>query len=124
MRRTLLTIAILGLLALSCSNEARRDISIGTGGPAWEVVLTMVSCGAGLLAFAAALDRFFIRRATVLETALFVVAAGCLFWPDITLAGEPVVPAYITDLMGVVSLAGAILLQRRPGPGGNRTASA
>jgi TRAP transporter 4TM/12TM fusion protein len=51
-------------------------------GPAWEVALTMVTCGAGLVAFAAALDRFFFRPATWLETGLFAVAALALFWPE------------------------------------------
>jgi TRAP-type uncharacterized transport system fused permease subunit len=82
------------------------------GAPPWEVVLAMVTCLAGLLAFAAALDRFFIRRATTLETVLFLAAAACLFWPEIRLAGGATVPAYATDLVGAVFLSSAILLQR------------
>ena len=75
-------------------------------GPAWEVVLTMVTCAAGLVSFAAALDRYFFRRATWLETGLFAAAALGLFWP------EP----WWTDAVGAVLLVAAILLQRRSPP--------
>jgi TRAP transporter 4TM/12TM fusion protein len=81
-------------------------------GPLWEVVLTIVSCAAGLAAFAAALDRYLLRRATWAETAMLLAGAGCLFWPDINLAGGATIPAYVTDLIGSALLASVILLQR------------
>jgi TRAP transporter 4TM/12TM fusion protein len=81
-------------------------------GPAWEVVLAVVTCAAGLLAFAAALDRYLLRRATVVETALLTAAAGCLFWPDIHLPGGTVLPAYVTDALGAVLLGIVIVAQR------------
>ena len=81
-------------------------------GPAWEVVLTTVACGAGLLASAAALDRYLFRRATLLETAMLVVAAACLFWPEIRLAGDQVIPAWVTDAVGAALLIAVILRQK------------
>jgi len=39
-------------------------------GPLWEVVLTMITCAAGLVAFAAVLDRYLLRWTTWLETCL------------------------------------------------------
>jgi TRAP-type uncharacterized transport system fused permease subunit len=91
------------------------------GAPAWEVVLTMVACAAGLLAFAAALDGYLLRRTTRLERIVFCVAAGCLFWPDIDLPGI-VIPVYATDAVGAALLAGAILKQKLTAPA-NRTES-
>ncbi len=46
------------------------------------VIFTMVTTFLGLTAFAAALERFFFRRATWLETVLFWLAAAGLLWPD------------------------------------------
>jgi TRAP-type uncharacterized transport system fused permease subunit len=40
-------------------------------GSAGEVVLTMITCCVGLVASAAALDLYFLRRATPVETALW-----------------------------------------------------
>ncbi len=54
----------------------------------------------GLLAFASGLERYFIRKATWIETVLFLFAAAALFWPAIW-----------ADVIGVVLLAGAIGLQ-------------
>ncbi len=87
-------------------------------GPAWEVALTMVSCAAGLLAFAAALDRYLLREATWLETIMLVLAAAGLFWPDLRLPDGVVVPEYITDIIGAGLLAAVFVLQRirRPSP--------
>ncbi|MCK4340773.1 MAG: TRAP transporter permease [Phycisphaerae bacterium] len=83
------------------------------GGAPWpEVVLTMVTCAAGLLAFAAALDRYFLRRATWLETALLVLASVGLFWPEINLPNDVSIPAYLTDAVGGALLAAVILLQK------------
>ena len=46
-----------------------------------QVVLTMIATALGLVAFAAAIERYFIRKATLLETGLFLVAAIGLLWP-------------------------------------------
>ncbi len=92
-------------------------------GEVGEVVLTMVTCGAGLVAFAVALDRYFIRRTTTLETVLFVLAAAGLFWPEIRLPGDTVIPAYLSDLGGAVCLGVAIgsqILRSKRQPKGGR----
>jgi TRAP-type uncharacterized transport system fused permease subunit len=81
-------------------------------GPWWEVVITMVSCGAGLFALASALERYILRKATWLEVGLLVVSAGLLFWPDISLGERGDIPAYVTDLVGVVLLTIVILSQK------------
>jgi TRAP transporter 4TM/12TM fusion protein len=49
----------------------------------WEVWLAMATTSVGLVAFASGLERFFIRKATWLETVLFLLAAAGLFWPDL-----------------------------------------
>ncbi len=52
-------------------------------GPTWEVIVTMISTTLGLVAFAAALERYFFRFATWVETALFALAAWGLLWPEL-----------------------------------------
>ena len=86
------------------------------GAPWWEVVLTMLTCAAGLLAFAAALDRYLLRRATWLETVMLLLASICLFWPEVTLPSGSVIPAYLTDALGVALLAAAVVSQSVKGP--------
>jgi TRAP-type uncharacterized transport system fused permease subunit len=66
----------------------------------WSVGAAMLATTLGLVAFASALERFFIRQATWLETVLFTLAAAGLFWPT-----------YLTDATGLVILGAAILLQ-------------
>jgi TRAP transporter 4TM/12TM fusion protein len=75
----------------------------------WEVVLTMITTSLGLIAFAAALERYFLRAATWPETFLFGIAAAGLFWPT-----------YLTDLLGAAAFTLVILLQtgRAPKKGG------
>ena len=68
----------------------------------WEVILTMVTTSLGLVAFAAAIERYFIRRATVLETLLLWLAAAGLLWPE----------GWV-DAVGFVALAAAVALQKR-----------
>jgi TRAP transporter 4TM/12TM fusion protein len=68
----------------------------------WEVVAAMAATTLGLVAFASCIDRFFIRRATWLETLLFGGGALGLFWPN-----------YPTDLIGLGALAVAVILQKR-----------
>lgn len=71
----------------------------------WEVGLTMFTTTLGLLAFASALERYFMRRATWLETLLFWVAALGLFWP-----------AYWADVAGLAAMLSAVLLQKFHSP--------
>ncbi len=49
-------------------------------GPTWEVVLTVVATAAGLVAFAACLERYLLGATTWVETALLLGAAFGLFW--------------------------------------------
>ena len=71
-----------------------------------------MAAAADLAAFAAALDRYLLRRATCPETAALLLAAICLFWPDIQLPGERVIPAYASDALGAALLASVVLRQR------------
>ena len=67
----------------------------------WSVVYTMVTTSLGLVAFASALERYFIRNATWLETILFTVAAFGFFWPETW-----------GDITGFLAFLTAILLQK------------
>ncbi|MGA9261477.1 MAG: TRAP transporter permease, partial [Desulfobacterales bacterium] len=67
----------------------------------WEVVFTMVTTTLGLVAFASALERYFIRRATWLETGLFTLGAAGLFWPQAW-----------GDFVGLLAFISAIALQK------------
>jgi TRAP-type uncharacterized transport system fused permease subunit len=67
----------------------------------WEVVFTMLTTTVGLIAFTSALERYFIRPATWLETALFTVAAAGLFWTELW-----------ADLIGWAAFALVVLLQK------------
>jgi TRAP-type uncharacterized transport system fused permease subunit len=67
----------------------------------WEVIFTMVTTTLGLVAFASALERYFIRRATWLETGLFTLGAAGLFWPQAW-----------GDLVGLLAFMSAIALQK------------
>jgi TRAP transporter 4TM/12TM fusion protein len=67
----------------------------------WEVVFTMLTTTVGLIAFTSALERYFIRPATWLETALFVVAAAGLFWTELW-----------ADLIGWAAFLIVVLLQK------------
>jgi TRAP transporter 4TM/12TM fusion protein len=72
----------------------------------WEVILTMITTTLGLIAFASGLERFFLRKATWLETALFWLAAMGLFWP-----------AYWADAAGFFALIAVVLMQKYYTPG-------
>jgi TRAP transporter 4TM/12TM fusion protein len=67
----------------------------------WEVIFTMITTSVGLVAFASALERYFIRPATWLETALFTVAAAGLFWTELW-----------ADLLGWAAFVMVVLLQK------------
>ena len=61
----------------------------------------MVTTSLGLVAFASALERYFLRNATLVETLLFWLAALGLFWP-----------AYWADAAGGMALLTACALQK------------
>ncbi len=67
----------------------------------WEVILTMLTTTLGLIAFASAIERYFIRRATIVETLLFWLAALGLFWPE-----------YWADIAGLSAMVLACVLQK------------
>jgi TRAP transporter 4TM/12TM fusion protein len=67
----------------------------------WQVVWTMLVTMLGLIAFASAIERYLMRRATWIETLLFWLAAAGLFWPS-----------YWTDGLGLVALAVAFTMQK------------
>ncbi|BBO90679.1 TRAP transporter permease [Desulfosarcina ovata] len=67
----------------------------------WPVVWSMVATMLGLIAFASALERFFIRRATWPETLLFWLAAAGFLWPT-----------YWADGLGLAAFVLVVLLQK------------
>ena len=67
----------------------------------WEVIWTMLTTTLGLIAVASAIERYFVRRATWPETALFGIAAAGLFWPH-----------YWADLLGVVAFSSVVAMQK------------
>jgi TRAP transporter 4TM/12TM fusion protein len=67
----------------------------------WQVGLTMLTTTLGLIAFASAIERYFIRRANWPETVLFWIAAAGLFWPQ-----------YWADLVGVGAFAAVVVMQK------------
>ena len=66
----------------------------------WEVVLTMLTTAFGLVAFAAGIERYFIRKTTWIETVLFWLAAACLLWPT-----------FWIDIVGFALLAMVVAMQ-------------
>jgi TRAP transporter 4TM/12TM fusion protein len=66
----------------------------------WEVVFTMLTTTLGLVAFAAAIERYLFRPATWLETFLLLCGAAGLLWPEGWF-----------DLAGFIALGAAIALQ-------------
>ena len=72
----------------------------------WQVGYTMLVTTLGLVAFASCLERYFLRPATWLETALFLLAAAGLFWPT-----------YWSDLAGFASLVAVAVMQKLYRPG-------
>ena len=67
----------------------------------WEVTVTMIATTLGLVAFAATIERYFFRRATLIETLLFLTAAGGLLWPG-----------YVYDVVGITAFAAAVISQK------------
>ena len=70
----------------------------------WSVIFTMITTTLGLVAFAAAIERYLFRRATVLESVLLWIASVGLLWPEDWI-----------DAVGFAALTAAVVLQRRPG---------
>jgi TRAP transporter 4TM/12TM fusion protein len=71
----------------------------------WQVLATMMTTLLGLVAFAATIERYFFRPATIWETALFALAAAGLLWPETWM-----------DIAGFVILVVAIVLQKTYNP--------
>ncbi len=71
----------------------------------WQVGLSVGATLLGLIAFASGLERYFLRRATWLETVLFWLAALGLLWPN-----------YWADAAGLIALTAALLLQKAYNP--------
>jgi TRAP-type uncharacterized transport system fused permease subunit len=67
----------------------------------WQVLVTMITTLLGLVAFAAAIERYLFRPATIWETALFTLAAAGLLWPEAWM-----------DIAGFAILAVAVVLQK------------
>ncbi len=85
----------------------------------WPVIFTWFTTLLGLVAFAAALDRYLFRKATWLETIMLVFASALLFWPDIKLPGGGVIPAWLVDAAGLSLLVLVVIMQKvwRPAAG-------
>jgi len=66
-----------------------------------QVILTMIATTLGLVAFAAAIERYLIRKATLLETGLLLVAAIGLLWPG-----------FVLDVVGLLAFTAAVVLQK------------
>jgi TRAP transporter 4TM/12TM fusion protein len=92
-----------GLYIIPIVMAYRPILGVGQGYHllSWDVGLAMVATMAGLVAFASALERYLIRKATWTETLLFWLAAAGLFWPS-----------YWSDGVGTVLLIAAVCLQR------------
>lgn len=76
----------------------------------WEVILTMVTTSLGLVAFAAAIERYFFRKASLFETLLFWAASLGLLWPE-----------YWADITGLTAFVTAISLQKLTSPSPSQT---
>jgi TRAP-type uncharacterized transport system fused permease subunit len=72
----------------------------------WEVIFTMATTTIGLVAFAITIERYCLRRTTLVETALFAVATVGLLWPV----------AWV-DGIGMIAFIAAVAMQvYRPAP--------
>ena len=71
----------------------------------WEVIVTMVTTTLGLVAFAAAIERYLFRRATWLETTLLWIATVGLLWPN-----------DLVDTVGFIAFIAVVILQKQPKP--------
>ncbi len=76
----------------------------------WEVIMTMITTGLGLVGFAAALERYLIRRASWLETILLVLGSAAMFWPAIVI-GDFKLPTWTLDVVGLALFGLVVLMQ-------------
>lgn len=92
-----------GLYIIPLVMAYRPLLGVGEGYTllAGEVAITMIATILGLVAFAAAIERYFFRRATWVETILFLFAAAALLWPG-----------RLYDLVGIAALIAAAALQK------------
>ena len=67
----------------------------------WQVGWTMIATTLGLVAFAAAIERFLLRRTSLLETVLLWAGAAGLFWPE-----------YWSNAAGLVAFTVVIVMQK------------
>jgi TRAP transporter 4TM/12TM fusion protein len=79
----------------------------------WQVGLTMLTTLLGLIAFASAIERYFIRKTTWQEALGFWIAAACLFWPE-----------YWADGFGVAAFFAVVAAQKWCRPAGQPHAPA
>jgi TRAP-type uncharacterized transport system fused permease subunit len=70
-------------------------------GPWPEILRAVVTGSIGVVALAASMEGYFLRRATRLERVLFLAAALLLIDPNLT-----------TDVIGIGALAVALLMQK------------
>jgi TRAP transporter 4TM/12TM fusion protein len=76
----------------------------------WEVGMTMLTTALGLVGFAAALERYFIRRATWLETFLLVLGSAAMFWPAFNLWGISI-STWALDVIGLAMFGLVVFMQ-------------
>jgi len=67
----------------------------------WDVVIPFVATTLGLVAFTSAMERYFIRQANWLETALLWISSAALLWPT-----------YSTDIAGLIAFAIVVFFQK------------
>jgi len=67
----------------------------------WSVFFTVFVTTLGLVAFASTLERYFIRKATLVETILFALSALGLFWPE-----------YWTNIAGIILFTLVVVMQK------------
>ena len=72
--------------------------------------MTILTTALGLVGFAAALERYLIRRATWLETVLLVLGSAAMFWPAVTISGV-YLSTWTLDVVGLACFAVAVFLQ-------------
>jgi len=85
----------------------------------WQVGMTILTTALGLVGFAAALERFLIRRASWLETVLLVLGSAAMFWPAIKLPpggvwflpGVESIPTWTLDVIGLAMFGIVVFLQ-------------
>jgi TRAP-type uncharacterized transport system fused permease subunit len=67
----------------------------------WDVVIVFIATTLGLVAFTSAMERYFIRQANWLETALLWISSAALLWPT-----------YSTDIAGLIAFAIVVFFQK------------